>query len=126
MLLWPLDLLPPQAHPGCGTAVDVDHLSSNEVGGVGGEESCGRGDVLRVTYPARGDQGVTELGGIVGGIEVAGDFDQAWSDGVDTHPAICELDGQLAGEGVDSTLRGRVGGVAREPGVAVNGGDVND
>ena len=37
-LLWTAFLVPPEAHPGRGTAVYVEDLSCNEVGGVGDEE----------------------------------------------------------------------------------------
>src|SRR5919199_793326 len=58
VLLRPLHLLPPQAHTGGRAAVHVDDLAGDEVGGVGGEEGGRGGDVLRITDPPRGDQGV--------------------------------------------------------------------
>ena len=111
----PLHLLPPQAHTGGRAAVHVEDLAGDEGGGVGGEEgSCG-GGVLRVTDPPCGDQGVAQLRGIAGDVEVAGDLDQARAYGVDPDVLLGELDGQLAGEGVDRAFSRGVGRVAREP-----------
>src|SRR5215216_1435898 len=111
-------LVPPEAHPGRGTAVYVEDLSCNEVGSVGDEEGYCGGDVFGVSDAAPGDEGVAELGRIVWDVEVAGDLYDARPDGVDTDLAGCELYGELAGEGVYRAFGGRVGrvvGEAREP-----------
>src|SRR5215207_5664481 len=122
----PFHLLPPQAHPGGRTAVHVEHLSSDELGGVGGEEGDRRGDVGGVTDPAPRHQGIAELGGVAGDVEVAGDLDEAGAYGVDPDVAAGQLDGQLAGEGVDGALGRRVGRVPGEPPIAEDRGDVHD
>src|SRR5215218_9517890 len=122
----PLHLLPPQTHAGRGAAVHVDNLSRDEVGVVGGEEGGCGGDVLRVADPAGGDEGVAELGGVAGGVEVAGNLYKAGPDGVDPDPTVGELDGQLSGEGVDRAFGGGVGRVPREPRETVDRCDVHD
>ena len=117
-LLWTVSLIPPEAHPGRGTAVHVEDLSCNEVGGVGDEEGYCWGDVFGVSDSAPGDEGIAEPGRIVRDVEVAGDLYDAGTDGVDADLAVCEFDGELAGEAVDRALGSRVGGVvgeAREP-----------
>src|SRR5688572_1910331 len=125
-LLWAVSLVPPETHPGRCTAVHVEDLSCNEVGGVGDEEGYCGGDVFGVSDPAPGDEGIAELGRIVRDVEVAGDFYDAWADGVDTYLAARELYGELAGEGVYRAFGSRVGrvvGEAREP---VDRGYVHD
>ena len=57
--------------------------------------------------PLPGDQGVAELGRVVGDVEVAGDLYDAGADGVDADLAVRELYGELAGEGVDGVWLGK-------------------
>src|SRR5215218_3536717 len=125
-LLRPFHLLPPQAHTGGRAPINVEHLSGDEVGGVGGEEGDRGGDVGGATDPAPRHQGIAELGGVAGDVEVAGDLDEAGAYGVDPDVAAGQLDGQLAGEGVDGALGRRVGRVPGEACVAVDRGDVHD
>src|SRR5215203_2939731 len=113
-----LSLVPPQAHPGRGTAVHVEDLSRNEVGSVGDEEGDRRGHILGMADAAPGDEVVSDVGGVVGDIEVTGDLYDTGTNRVDADLTVGELDGELAGEAVDRTLGGRVGrvvGEAREP-----------
>src|ERR687889_2353120 len=100
-LLWTVSLVPPEAHPGRGTAVHVEDLSCNEISRVGDQEGDSWGDVFGVSDAAPGDQGIAELGRIVRDVEIAGDLYDAGADGVDTNLTVCEFDGELAGEGVD-------------------------
>src|SRR5215217_3135502 len=86
-------LVPPEAHPGCSTAVYVEDLSCNEVGSVGDEEGYCGCDVTRMAHAAPGDQSIAELGRIVWDVEVAGDFYDPGADGVDADPAVGELYG---------------------------------
>ena len=65
-------LLPPQAHPGGGAAVDVEDLAGHEVGRVRDEKGHRRGHVLWVAHAAPGDQCIAEVGRVVRHIEVAG------------------------------------------------------
>src|SRR5215204_5314743 len=125
-LLWPLPLIPPEAHPGCGTTIHVEDLSCDEVRRVGDEKGDRRCYVLGVAYSPQGDEGVAELCGVARDVEVAGDLYYARAYGVHPDLAVRELDGELAGEGVDRAFRRRVGrvmGEAREP---VNRGYVDD
>src|SRR5215203_5943424 len=121
-----MSLVPPEAHPGRGAAVDVQDLSCNEISRVGDEEGYCWGDVFGVSDAAPGDQGIAELGRVVRDVEVAGDLYDAWSYGVDANLPIRELYGELAGEGVYRAFGSRVGrvvGEAREP---VDRGYVDD
>src|ERR671916_2280039 len=113
-LLWTVPLVPPQAHPGCGAAVHVEDLSCNEISRVGDEEGDSWGDVFGVSNAAPGDQGIAELGRIVRDVEIAGNLYDARADGVDTDLAVCELYGELAGEGADRALGSRVGRMVGE------------
>src|SRR5215212_12033679 len=121
-----MSLVPPEAQPGRGAAVDVQDLSCNEISRVGDEEGYCWGDVFGVADAAPGDQGVAELGRVVRDVEVAGDLYDARADGVDTNLAVGELYGELAGEGVDGALRSRVGRVAGEAREPVDRGYVDD
>src|SRR3712207_1724114 len=100
-LLWTVSLVPPEAHPGCGTAVHVEDLSCNEISRVGDQEGDSGGDVFGVSDAAPGDQGIAELGRVVRDVEVAGNLYDARADGVDTDLAVRELYGELAGEGAE-------------------------
>src|SRR5215216_8107676 len=109
-----MSLVPPEAHPGRGAAVDVQDLSCNEISRVGDEEGYCWGDVFGVSDAAPGDQGIAELGRVVRDVEVAGDLYDAWSYGVDANLPIRELYGELAGEAVDRAFGSRVGRVFGE------------
>src|SRR5215210_2311476 len=126
VLLGAFPLIPPESHPGGGTAIHVEDLSCNEVGGVGDEEGYCGGDVVRVAHTAPGDQGIAELGCVVRNVEVAGDLYDARADGVDTHFAVRELYGELAGEGVYRAFGGRVGRVVGETCEPMDRGYVHD
>src|SRR5215204_1665804 len=126
LLLSFLSLIPPQGHPGGGATVDVQDLSRNEIGVVGGEEGDRRGDVFGVPDPAPRDQGAAELRSVAWNVEVARHLDETGAHGVDPDVLLSQLYGELAGEGVDRTLGGRVGRVPGEPSVAVDRGDVHD
>src|SRR5215217_2840232 len=119
-------LVPPEAHPGCSTAVYVEDLSCNEVGSVGDEECYCGCDVTRMAHAAPGDQSIAELGRVVRDVEVAGDFYDPGADGVDADLAVRELDGELAGKAVDRALRGSVGRVMGEACEPVDRGYVHD
>ncbi len=107
-------------------AVHREGGAGDVVGVVGGEEGRCGSDVLRVPDPSGGDQGVAELGGVAGDVEVAGDLDQARTYGVDPDVAVGQLDGQFAGKGVYGSLGRSVGRVPRESCVAVDRGYVDD
>src|SRR5215218_3564111 len=119
-------LVPPEAHPGRSTAVHVQDMSCNEVSRIGDEEGNSGGDVFGVSDAAPGYQGVAEFGRVVRDVEVAGDLYDPWADGVDPDLAVGELYGELAGEGVDGALRGRVGRVVGEARGPVDRGHVDD
>src|SRR5919107_5874310 len=121
-----LPLVPPQAHPGRGTAVYIEDLSRNEVSSVGDQEGDRRGHVLRMAHAAPGDEVVSDVGGVVRDVEVTGDLYDAWTNRVDADLAVGELDGELAGKAVDRTLWGRVGRVVGEPREPVDRGYVDD
>src|SRR5918997_7084447 len=112
--LWTVSLVPPEAQPGRGAAVYVEDLTRYKVGSVGDQEGDSGGDVFGVSDAAPGDQGIAELGRVVRDVEVAGNLYDARADGVDTDLAVCELYGELAGEGADRALGSRVGRVVGE------------
>lgn len=107
-------------------SVNHDDLAGDVAGFIGGEESGGVGDVLRLAEVCQGNAGEQGFAGFLrNGIGHIGG-DETGGNGVDRYLAAGNFLSHGLGEADDTGLGGRVVALAHVAGDAHNGGNVDD